>query len=188
MEDLIPRIVQGHQFFVYVKSWLRIWVLTLATRTGSFLRFVLFIYINSEIVFPYLTTDLHHRQSSARSELSNIRKSQRFVKQTKTRTIMCIHLLATVNDTFVLRPIGVFSRLLGSYGNSRPTMYEYITRTFELGTYLMRTTLKDILLILAISVGDLFFREEISEQSLDTKTILTRYYLILWNLSIWKCK
>jgi hypothetical protein len=133
MEDKIPRIVQRHKFFVYVKSWPRIWVLTLAIRI-SFLLFVLFIYINSEIVFPYLTTDLHHRQSSARSELTNIRKSQRFVKQTKKRKIMCIHLLATVNDTFVLWPIGVFSRLLGSYGNSRPTMYENITQTFELAT------------------------------------------------------
>jgi len=43
----------------------------------------------------------------------------------------------------------------------------------------MRTSLQDILLILAISVGDLLFREEISEHSLDTKIILTRYYLIL---------
>lgn len=80
MENIIQRIVQGHQFFVYVKSWLRIWVLILAIRIGSFLRFVLFIYINSEIVFPYLTADPHHRESSGRSELSNIRKSQHFVK------------------------------------------------------------------------------------------------------------
>lgn len=43
----------------------------------------------------------------------------------------------------------------------------------------MRTSLEDILQILAISVGDLLFREEISGHSLDTKTILTRYYLIL---------
>lgn len=52
-------------------------------------------------------------------------------------------------------------------------MQEYTTRTFELGIYeqLIRTSLEDILLILAISVGDLLFREEISEHSLDTKTI-----------------
>jgi len=43
----------------------------------------------------------------------------------------------------------------------------------------MRTNIEDKLLILAISVGDLLFREEISEHSLDTKTILTRCYLIL---------
>ena len=84
MEDIIPRIVQGHQFFVYVKSWLRIWVLTLAIRIGSFLHYVLFIYINSEIVFQYLTTDLHHRQSPGRSELSSIRKSQHFVNPLNT--------------------------------------------------------------------------------------------------------
>jgi hypothetical protein len=41
----------------------------------------------------------------------------------------------------------------------------------------MRTSLEDILIILVISVGDLLFREEISEHSRDTKTILTRYYL-----------
>jgi len=42
----------------------------------------------------------------------------------------------------------------------------------------MRTSLKDKLLILAISVGNLLFRVEISEHSLETKTILTTYYLI----------